>query len=326
MPDATVLPESLSLSATGADLLERIVLVMDEPQDVVNIAGVIRVMKNMGLRHLRVVRPAEWDAWRITGIAHRSDDVVERTGHFATLAEALADCTFVIGTSARARTAQRNYGYARGWASVIARRCSGGEKVAIVFGREDRGLSNEALDRCDGVALIPTSPEYASLNLAQAALVLCYEVFMAAHSDALEALPRGKRSAGPVTRERFERMHSALEGALERIGFFHARESASVMRTFRTLFSRADLDQHEAGLVQALGYEVQKFVDVRLPRLHVANEGAPSSSAEGPKGDGPSLESPSEESPSEESPSEESLSEESPSDESPSDEDLSDAR
>jgi tRNA/rRNA methyltransferase len=267
------------LEATA--LLDRVVLVMDQPQDLVNIAGVIRVMKNMGLRHLRVVRPAEWDVWRITGIAHRSDDIAEGTQHFDTLDEALADCSFVLGTSARARTAQRNYGYAREWAGVIAARAAVDEKVAIVFGREDRGLSNEALDRCDGVALIPTSPEYPSLNLAQAALVLCYEVFMAAHHGTFAPLPRGKRSAGPVTHDRFERMHAALEGALDRVGFFHAREAESVMRTFRTLFSRADLDQHEAGLVQALGFEVQKFVDVRLPRLRAATHPGTSDGEQG---------------------------------------------
>lgn len=262
--------------------LDHLVVVLDEPQDLVNVAGVIRVMKNMGIRHLRVVNPAEWDSWRITGIAHRSDDVVGATEHFTDLAEALADCTFVVGTSARSRTAQRNYGYAREWAGVLAARAVQGERVALLFGREDRGLSNEALDRCDGVAMIPTSPDYASLNLAQAALVLCYELFMAVHGAQLPATPRGKRAVGPVTRERVERMHEALEGALDRVGFFHAREAESVMRTFRTLFSRAELDQHEAGLVQAMGYEIQKFIDRRLPKKLAELEKASSEQEEAP--------------------------------------------
>lgn len=266
------------MSETPSNPLDHLVLVLDEPQDLVNVAGVIRVMKNMGIKHLRVVNPAEWDAWRITGIAHRSDDVVEATGHYTALQDALADCTFVVGTSARSRTAQRNYGYAREWAGVLAARASEGERVALLFGREDRGLSNEALDQCDGVAIIPTSPDYSSLNLAQAALVLCYELFMACQGGALPTLPRGKRAVGPVTRERVERMHSALEGALDRVGFFHAREAESVMRTFRTLFSRAELDQHEAGLVQAMGFEIQKFIDVRMPRKLAEMEGSPPAS------------------------------------------------
>ncbi len=247
----------------SAELLSRVHIVLDEPQDLVNIAGVIRVMKNTGISRLRVVRPAEWDAWRITGIAHRTDDLVEATEHFDSLEEAVRDCVLVVGTSARARTAHRNYGYARSWAGRLVERAAEG-KVALVFGREDRGLSNEALDRCDGVAIIPTSAEYSSLNMAQAALVLAYEIFLAAQGE-LPDLPRGKRQLGPATRERMETMFGALEGALDRVGFFKARKAESVMRTFRTLFSRADLDQHEAGLVQSLGFEVSKHVD-RLER------------------------------------------------------------
>jgi TrmH family RNA methyltransferase len=243
--------------------LDQVHLVLDEPQNLVNVAGVIRVMKNMGLSHLRVVNPAEWDPWRITGIAHRSDDVVEATRHFDALEEAVADCVFIVGTSARARTAHRNYGYARDWAGELVSRAREGP-VALLFGREDRGLSNQALDLCDGVAIIPTHADYSSLNLAQASLVLAYEMFLASEGE-LPTLPRGKRTSGPATRERMETMFRALEGALDRVDFFRARESESVMRTFRTLFARADLDQHEAGLVQALGFEVQKYLERNLP-------------------------------------------------------------
>ncbi len=243
--------------ADAAQILDRVHLVLDEPQDLVNIAAVIRVMKNMGLSRLRVVNPAEWDAWRMTGIAHRTDDLVEATEHFTSLEEAVADCVLVVGTSARARTAHRNYGYAREWGRRLAGTAREG-KVALVFGREDRGLSNEALDRCDGVAIIPTFGDYSSLNLAQAAMVLAYEISLAARGD-LPPLPRGKRTLGPATRERMETMFAALEGGLERVDFFRSRKAESVMRTFRTLLARAELDQHEAGLVQAFGFEVQKY-------------------------------------------------------------------
>lgn len=243
--------------------LERIRIVLDEPQNLVNVAGVVRAMKNMGLSRLRVVRPAEWDAWRITGIAHRSEDVVERTEHMDTLEEAVADAVLVVGTSARPRTAHRNYRYARDWAPRMLARAEEGP-VALVFGREDRGLSNEALDLCDGVAIVPTDPEYSSLNLAQACLLLSYELFLAAQGEDLR-LPRGRRSKGPASRERMETMFEALEGGLARIEFFKARTPESVMRTFRTLLSRADLDQQEAGLVQALGFEIQNYLDRNLP-------------------------------------------------------------
>jgi TrmH family RNA methyltransferase len=253
--------------APGGPSLDSVRIVLDEPQNLVNVAAMIRVMKNMGLSRLRVVNPAEWDAWRITGIAHRCDDLVDATEHFDSLEEALADCVLVVGTSARSRTAHRNYGYARDWAAELVSRGREGP-VAVVFGREDRGLSNQALDLCDGVAIIPTDPSYSSLNLAQAGLVLAYEMFLAAQAD-LPPLPRGKRTSGPATRERMETMFRALEEAMDRVEFFHAREAEPVMRTFRTLLSRADLDQQEAGLVQAMGFEVRKYID----RMHEGKEG-----------------------------------------------------
>jgi tRNA/rRNA methyltransferase/tRNA (cytidine32/uridine32-2'-O)-methyltransferase len=244
------------VNATG---LGNVVVVLDEPQNLVNVAGVVRAMKNMGLRRLRLVRPVEFDPWRIEGIAHRSEDVVESAALLDTLDEAVADCLLVIGTSARARTAQRNYGHPREWAPKIAEKAREGP-VAIVFGREDRGLSNEALDRCDGVILIPTDPEYRSLNLAQACLLIAYEVFLAFEGDE-RPLPQGKRSVGPATRGEMEAMLGALEGGLRRIEFFKARPADGVMRIFRTLLARAELDRHEAGLVKALGFEIEKFLD-----------------------------------------------------------------
>ncbi|TVR62611.1 MAG: RNA methyltransferase [Gemmatimonadales bacterium] len=236
-----------------------LVVVLDEPQNLVNIAGVIRAMKNMGLRSLRVVNPAEWDAWRITGIAHRSDDVVESARHFTSLQEALSDCVMVVGTSARPRAAQRNYGWAREWAPRLLDAARTGP-AAILFGREDRGLSNEALDLCDGVAIIPTDPDYSSLNLAQACLILCYELFLSSGEGDPDELPRGKRWAGNATRDEMEQMFQALEGGLARIDFFNARSPEAVMRTFRTLLARAGPDRQEAGLVAAVGFEIQKYL------------------------------------------------------------------
>lgn len=244
------------------DVLDNVVIVLDEPQNLVNIAAVVRAMKNMGMRRLRLVRPAEFDSWRIEGIAHRSEDVVESTEILDTLEEAVADCVFVLGTTARARTAHRNYGRPREFAEILIARAAAAP-VAVVFGREDRGLANAALDRCDGVIAIPTDPEYPSMNLAQACVLISYEIFLAAGGGD-QSLPRGKRSTGRATRAEVEAMLDALEGGLDRIDFFKSRAPESVMRTFRTLLARADLDRQEAGLVKALGFEIGNYLD-RLP-------------------------------------------------------------
>ena len=237
----------------------RISIVLHEPQDLVNIAAAVRAMANMGLRRLTVVNPAEFDPWRITGIAHRTEHIVESVERAGSLEEALAGATYVVGTSARPRTAQRNYRRPRDLAPRILRRAEEGS-VAIVFGREDRGLSNDALDRCDEVMVIPTAQEYSSLNLAQAVLLIAYELFLAGAGEA-ESLPVGKRSLGPATHAEMEEMFGALEQGLDGVDFFKVRKAESVMRTIRTVFGRTTLDAHEARLIRSVGYEVRNRVD-----------------------------------------------------------------
>lgn len=234
-------------------------IVLHQPQDLVNIGGVARAMANMGLARLTLVDPAEFDPRRITGIAHRTEHIVEHAHVAATLEDALAEATYVVGTSARPRTAQRNYRRPRDLASHILRRARDGN-VAIVFGREDRGLSNEALDRCHEVLVIPTQPGHSSLNLAQAVLLVSYELLLAG-STAPDSLPSGKRSLGPATGAELEEMYAALEEGLARIEFFKARKPESVMRVLRTVLGRTGLDAHEARLLRSVGYEVRNWTD-----------------------------------------------------------------
>jgi TrmH family RNA methyltransferase len=247
-------------SVTPSSPLDRVVVVLDHPQDVVNIATSIRAMKNMGLSRLRVVRPDNFDAYRIEGIAHRSTDVVEATRHFDTLAEAVADCVFVVGTTARARTANRNYVRPGAVAREMLDRAAEGP-VALVFGREDRGLDNEALDLCHEVAIVPTAPDYTSLNLAQAVLVLAYELFQAS-GEGTEVLPSGRRATRAATQEDLETMYAALADGLARIEFYKGtRRDTAVIRTLRTVLGRADLDRRESRLIRAIGFEIGHYLD-----------------------------------------------------------------
>lgn len=246
------------------DTLAQVTVVLCEPQDVVNIAAVVRAMKNMGLGRLRLVAPADFDTWRIEGIAHRTTDIVGATEIYDTLEEALADATFVLGTSARGRTAGQNYVRPREAAPALVERTGAG-MVAVVFGREDRGLTNEQLDLCHQVAIVPTDPDYSSLNLAQAALVLMYEVFLAA-GGAEQALPTGRRATRPATRGELEEMYDALRDGLERIRFFKGtRRPEAVIRTLRKILARAELDRRESRLLAAIGFEIGHYLD-RRPR------------------------------------------------------------
>lgn len=250
--------------------LDRVVVVLDHTQDLVNIAAVVRAMKNMGLSRLHLVNPEEFDSWRITGIAHRTNDIVNGAQFFDSLEGALSEMSFVVGTTARMRTAGVNYERPRELASTILERTGEGE-VALLFGPEDRGLSNEALDLCHAVAVIPTDPRYTSLNLAQACLVLLYELRMAA-DGAPPPLPKGRRATEPATHGELEQMYDAMEQGLAAIDFFKARKPESVMRTLRKIFGQTRMDGREARLMAAIGYEMRHVVT----RLRSSDSGHPS--------------------------------------------------
>jgi TrmH family RNA methyltransferase len=242
--------------------LDRTVVVLDEPQDLVNIALTVRAMKNMGLDRLRLVRPGEYDAYRITGIAHGTDDVVERIEVHDTLAGALEDVQFVLGATARRRSSRQNWWTPEEAATHIVERP---DRTALLFGREDRGLSNERLDLCHGLVSIPTSPHHTSMNLGHAAVIIFYELRKAV--ERIEGMePRDlsykRRRQTPIaTHEELEAFFAIWERAMHDIGLFHGIDPLPKMRSFRSLFQRADLDRREVGLLQAAAYEAIYFAD-----------------------------------------------------------------
>jgi TrmH family RNA methyltransferase len=235
-----------------------IVVVLDEPQDLVNIAAIVRAMKNFGLKDLRLVQPAEYDTFRIEGIAHKTADLLKRVRHYDELDAALADCTTVVGFTARGRTAKQNVGWLRDRVPEILERAAEG-RVALLFGREDRGLSNSALDRCDRVVTIPTNPAHSSLNLAQAFCVAAYELFVTAGD--LPSLKPPRRKAPAATHATVEKSVDAAQQALDAIEFFKGRNPEIIMRTVRTVVHRTPLDAREAKLLTAMCIEVVRFLE-----------------------------------------------------------------
>jgi TrmH family RNA methyltransferase len=247
----------------GRVALDGVVVVLWQTQDYVNIAGTIRAMKNFGLSRLRLIQPALWDPWRIEGIAHGTEDVVARTEIHDSLLSALGDCSYVVGMTARARRAKRAVARPRAIAPELLDRAAesvGGQAgpVALLFGREDHGLNNEALDLCHRTCIIPTS-EHSSLNLAQAVLVMAYELWMVAEGmDQPIRAPRREVEPAPV--ELLERLYNDAERALWSVDFFKSRQTETVMRTFRELVRRADPDARETGLLRAMAIEVVKYI------------------------------------------------------------------
>ncbi|HKV50347.1 MAG TPA: TrmH family RNA methyltransferase, partial [Gemmatimonadaceae bacterium] len=217
-------------------LLDRVRLVLDEPQDPVNIAATVRAMKNMGVGMLRLVRPAEYDRSRIERVAHDTRDVAERIAHYESLDEALGDCVFVAGFTARRRSAKWRVATPREAATEALTHASHG-LVAFVFGREDKGLSNDALDRAHVAVTIPTT-EHASLNLAQAVLVALYELHLA-DANATRTVAPPRKDAPVATSEQYERLFADVERALLGLDFFRTRNAELIMRTVRSVAYRA---------------------------------------------------------------------------------------
>ena len=239
-----------------------VLVVLHRPQDLVNIASVVRIMKNFELDTLRLVAPAEFDVYRIEGIAHNTGDVLRRARVFGTLDEALADCRHVVGFTARGRTAKGNIQRPRETATALMDAATM-SPVALLFGPEDTGLTNEELDRCHGVVTVPTNPRYASLNLAQAVAVMAYELFVARGGAPLK---RPRRTAPPAPQEQIERLFADAERALVAIDFFKTRSRATVMRTVRSVLHRTPVDMREVKLARAMCIEVVRFLE-RTNRL-----------------------------------------------------------
>ena len=247
-----------------------IVVVLHEPQDLVNVAHVVRAMKNFGLRDLRLVNPREYEAYRVEGIAHQTQDLLARVRVFPDLEDALADCVHVVGFTARGRTAKRNLQRPReATAEVTELAAAGGAPVALLFGREDKGLSNEALDRCHRVVTIPSDPAYPSLNLAHAVVIMLYELALARGAEALP-FKAPRRPSEPADAAELERLFADVAGALQTIEFFKTRNADAVMRTIREVAHRTPLDVREVKLLRAMAIEVTKYGE-RLARsgIHV---------------------------------------------------------
>jgi len=226
-----------------------------------NIGGVARAMKNMGFGRLSLVAPRQFPdesaLWRAASAA----DVLETAVVTATLEEAIADCQFVVGTSARERRIPWPVQDARHCAARIAARAAS-EQVAVVFGREDRGLTNEELQQCNLHLHIPTADAYPSLNLAMAVQIVCYELrILALHEEhALPVEEDAHWDAPFATRENMERFYEHLEQTLAGLGFLDPTAPRQLMARLRRLYSRVRLDEMELNILRGILTETDKWI------------------------------------------------------------------
>ncbi|MCW8125345.1 tRNA (cytosine(32)/uridine(32)-2'-O)-methyltransferase TrmJ [Microbulbifer halophilus] len=225
-----------------------------------NIGGAARALKNMGLSQLYLVAPREFPAanaiWRAAGAA----DLLDRVVVVDTLEEAVADCGLVVATSARERRIP--------WPLLTPRECAAksvteapSHPVALVFGREDRGLTNEELQACNYHVHIPANPDYSSLNLATAVQVLAYEVRVAAlEAEKGTELSYADWDRPPVKAGDMELYYEHLQLALGELGFIDPDNPRQTMTRLRRLFSRVRPDDMELGILRGWLTATQNYI------------------------------------------------------------------
>ena len=245
----------------------RIVLV--ETSHPGNIGATARAMKNMGLGRLVLVKPRHWPSHEAVSMAASALDVLDHAVVVDTLEAAVADCHLVIGTSARLRNMPVPLLDPAACAEAVLALPERRE-VALVFGREISGLTNEELHRCHYHVHIPVNPDYSSLNLAAAVMVVCYELrktALAMTPAAASARPTPEWDQEPATAEELERYLQHLEQVLIRLDFHKPEHKRPLMLRLRRLYQRIQLDRMEVNILRGiLGATEQALEQGRFPR------------------------------------------------------------
>jgi len=264
--------------------LESIRIVLVEPQVPGNIGAVSRAIKNMGLNKLVLVRPWFHNHPQARYMAHGSEDILDSAEVYDEIGDAVADSILVVGTTQRKRHNMQLIS-PRQAVSLILDSTSIGP-VSILFGREDKGLSNEELTCCQIHVTIPSSPSHPSLNLSQAVMVMAYELFSASlrlvalyddksqnGEQCIECLPRSANTASNAAKEfindassmdfatsgELTTMYDHLRSSITRLGFKQWNKGDNYMKSLRRVFSRTRMERRDVSTVHKLCGEIDKY-------------------------------------------------------------------
>lgn len=243
----------------------QIKIVLVEPSHPGNIGAAARAAKTMCIENLVLVNPEDFPSGEARARSTGAIDVLERAMVCQTLQEAIADCTFVVGSSARQRGLQCPEISPDKLGAKVWQELEQGN-VAIVFGRESSGLTNEELDQCHYLTTIPANWEFSSLNLASAVQVICYEIynaFLKRSSDGVLANGSTEEPAQGVsdplaTVEQLENLFGHMQQVLHEIEFFDPKQPKLLMRRLRHLYSRARPTLVETNILRGILSAVQK--------------------------------------------------------------------
>lgn len=225
-----------------------------------NIGGAARAMKNMGLTRLVLVEPRVFPSPEADARASGADDILASTQVVASLEEALVGCSLVLGTSARDRSLPWPMLDPRESGVKVVEQAAQGLEIALVFGREHAGLTNDELQRCHYHVHIPSNPDFSSLNLAAAVQVLSYEVRTAwlagqAPAQSSEVVARESELA---TMDEMEGFYAHLEQSLVAIGFLDPEKPRHLMARLRRLYGRNEVERTELSILRGILTETQK--------------------------------------------------------------------
>lgn len=243
--------------------MQNLQIVMVQTSHPGNIGAAARAMKNMGIDQLSLVAPVLHPSAEASARASGADDILCAARVVPDLGTAVADCRVVIGASARLRSVTWPLLTPRE-AAALAVSAAGNAPVALVFGRESSGLSNDELDRCTHLVHIPTAPAFSSLNVAMAVQVISYELRLATLAgSAAHAMPADDGDC--ASNAEMEGLFGHLEQALDDIGFIDARRSAKLMRRLRRLFHRAAPASDEVNILRGILSAAQGRKSMRPP-------------------------------------------------------------
>jgi tRNA (cytidine32/uridine32-2'-O)-methyltransferase len=236
-------------------MLSKIRIILVETSHAGNIGSAARAMKTMGLNDLALVAPRKFPHAKATALASNAADLLDQAVVFESLDEAIADCDLIIGTSTRSRTIPWPLLTPREFAEKVKNEAGQLKKVAVLFGREASGLTNEELHRCHFHIQIPTNPEYSSLNIACALQVIAYELRVAS----LQAGPANAQWDYPfATAAQMESFYEHLHRVLINTEFLNPAVPRQLMTRLRRLFSRARVDEMEMNILRGILKAVEK--------------------------------------------------------------------
>lgn len=236
-------------------LVENIRVVMVETTHPGNIGAAARAMKAMGYENLYLVKPKIYPNAEATARAAGADDILTNAVVCDSLEEALQGCVTVIASSARPRAISSPVFTPREYASKLSEKTKLGP-VALVFGRESSGLSNEELEHCNVILQIPTNPDFSSLNVASAIQILCYEFIQG--SQCLQTEKTDREKGQLATTDEMKYFYDHLQQSMIDVGFLNPEQPRKLMRRLKSLFNRAHLDENEVSILRGFLAAVQE--------------------------------------------------------------------